>query len=172
MSVKELSITLRESARQKGLCDEWYNSWKDDTSEDSLAKKMYKGLDFVLKHHWPTNDFIKENFSTEFLRKVNVYVNDRYSIMNPKQSLILGDSDITIRYNAVGHGEIHVRDNSHVTLTAKTRSFVIVHLYEKAEIDASQIDSAKVVLIKHSKNVNIATKGNVTIKEEYDYLAK
>lgn len=170
MNEIELSRTLRESARSNGLCDPWYDEWQDDSSAETLAEKMYKGLDFCLKHHWPSNDFIKENFGLDFRREVNVYVDDKHSVINPKQSLILGKSDITIRFNSNGHGEIHVRDNSRVKLTAKTRSFVIVHLYENAYIYAEQTELAKVVLVKHSKDVTVVTEGNVTIKEEYDYL--
>lgn len=170
METIELSKTLRESARQKGLCDEWYNDWEDDTNAETLVEKMYKGLDFVLKHHWPSNDFIKENFNLGFLRNNKVFVDDKYSVMDPEQSLILGKSEITIRYNAAHHGIIHVRDNSSVKLTAKNRCFVIVHLYDKAHIDASQFDSARIVLIKHSDDVTFIAGKNVTIKEEYDYL--
>ncbi len=165
-----LSTTLRESARSNGLCDEWYKEWEDDTSEERLAEKMYRGLDFVLKHHWPENNFIKDNFTLDFRRKVNVFVDDKYSIINPKHSLILGTSDITIRYNAKGKGNIHVRDNASVKLTAKTFSFVIVHLYENAYVEAEQFDYAKIVLIKHSPDVVIVGEENLTVKEEYDYL--
>lgn len=170
MDSVELSKTLRESARQKGLCDTWYNKWKDNTSNESLVAKMYKGLDFVLKHHWPSNAFIKENFSQDFLRESHVFVDDKHSVVNPNQSLVLGDSEITFRYNAAGHGEIHIRDNSSVKLSAKNRSFVIVHLYENAHIEAIQSDTATLTLIKHSHDVSVVTDGNVTVKEEYDYL--
>lgn len=161
-----LSKTLRESARSHGLCDQWYGEWEDDSSAETLAAKMYKGLDFCILHHWPSNDFIKENFSQDFRHKVNVYVDDRHSALNPRQTLILGKSDITIRYNAANHGEVYIRDNSIVKLTAKNRSFVIVHLYDSARIDATQCDSAKVVVIKHSHNVAVTTGGIVTVKKE------
>lgn len=170
MDSVELSKTLRESARQNGLCDTWYNEWKDNTSKESLVAKMYKGLDFVLKNHWPSNAFIKENFSQDFLREAHVYVDDKHSALNPNQSLVLGESEITFRYNAAGHGDIHIRDNSSVKLTAKNRSFVIVHLYENAHIEAVQSDTATLTLIKHSHDVSIVTNGNVAVKEEYDYL--
>ncbi len=170
MNTTELSKTLRESARQNGLCDEWYNEWEDDSSAETLAAKMYKGLDFCILHHWPSNDFIKENFSQDFRHKVNVYVDDRHSALNPRQTLILGKSDITIRYNAANHGEVYIRDNSIVKLTAKNRSFVIVHLYEKACISTEQKDSAKIVMIKHSHDVTITHESSGDIKEEYDYL--
>lgn len=170
METIELSKTLRESARQKGLCDEWYNDWEDDTNAETLVEKMYKGLDFVLKHHWPSNDFIKENFNLGFLRKNKVFVDDKYSIVDPEQSLILGKSEIRVRYNAAHHGIIHVRDNSSVKLTAKNRCFVIVHLYDKAHIDANQFDSARIVLILHSTDATFIAGKDVTIKEEYNYL--
>ncbi len=170
METIELSKTLRESARQKGLCDEWYDDWSDDTNAETLVEKMYKGLDFVLKHHWPSNDFIKEHFDLAFRRKSKVFVDDKFSIVNPEQSLILGKSDITIRINAAHHGNIHVRDNSSVKLTAKNKCFVIVHLYDNAHVDASQFDSARIVLILHSTDATFIAGKNVTIKEEYNYL--
>ena len=170
METIELSKTLRESARQKGLCDEWYNDWKDDTNAETLVEKMYKGLDFVLKHHWPSNDFIKEHFNLDFRRKSKVFIDDKYSIVNPEQSLILGKSDIRIRFNAAHHGNIHVRDNSSVKLTAKNKCFVIVHLYDNAHVDASQFDSARIVLILHSTDATFIAGKDVTIKEEYNYL--
>lgn len=170
MDAVELSKTLRESARSNGLCNQWYEEWKDDTNAETLVEKMYKGLDFVLKHHWPSNEFIKEHFDLAFRRKSKVFVDDSFSIVNPEQSLILGKSDIRIRFNAASHGSIHVRDNSSLELTAKNRSFVIVHLYDNAHVDASQFDSAKIVLIRHSQDVTFIAGKNVTIKEELDYL--
>ena len=170
MDAVELSKTLRESARQNGLCDQWYDEWKDDCSEAALAEKMFKGLDFCIKHHWPSNEFIKDNFSLEFRRKVNVFVDDSRSVVNPEQSLVLGTSNVTLRYNGNSHGNIYVRDNSKVTVTAKNRSFVIVHLFDNSHVEASQFDSARIVLIRHSQDVTFIAGKNVTIKEELDYL--
>ena len=41
MDATELSKTLRESARSNGLCDQWYNEWKDSCSPKELAAKMF-----------------------------------------------------------------------------------------------------------------------------------
>lgn len=170
MNTRELNTALREEARFLGLCDPWYNAWKNNCKNEELVAKMYKGLDFCLKNHWPSNDFILKHFDLDFRRKSNVFVNDKYSVNNPKESLILGTSDMTVRYNAEFNGNIHVRDNSSVKLSAKGRSFVIVHLYEKAYIQAEQFDSAKIVLVKHSPDVTIIAETNIKVREEYDYL--
>ena len=131
---------------------------------------MYKGMDFCLKHHYPANNFIEGNFSRDFLRESKVFVNDKYSSVNPRQSIILGTSEVTFRYNMWNHGTIYVRDNASLKLSAKNRSFVIVHLFDEAYITAEQSDKAKIVIIKHSDKVTVIADQHIKITEEYDYL--
>lgn len=168
--MNELNRELKSQAVHLGLCKEWQKSWEKDWSKEKMVERMYKGLDFCLKHHWPSNDFITRHFDLGFLRQSNVFVNDKYSVCNPKQSLVLGSSEITFRYNAWGNGSIHVRDNSSAKIYAKNKSFVIVHLYEKAHVEAEQTDKATIVFIKHSQDVTIIADSKIKIREEYDYL--
>ena len=168
--MNELNKELKNQAIALGLCQPWQDSWKKDWSNVKMVEKMYKGMDFCLKHHWPSNDFITRHFDLGFLRQYNVFVNDKYSVCNPKQSLVLGSSEITFRYNAWYNGSIHIRDNSSVKIYARNKSFVIIHLYEKAYIEAEQTDKATIVIIKHSPDVTIVADTNIKVKEEYDYL--
>jgi hypothetical protein len=168
--MNDLNKELKNQAIALGLCKPWQDSWKKDWPTEKMVERMYKGLDFCLKHHWPANDFILKHFDQEFRRNGNVYVNDKYSVCNPKQSIVLGSSEITFRYNAWHIGTIHVRDKSSAKIFAKNKSFVIVHLYENAYIEAEQTDKAIIVLIKHSSNVTIVAGKNIKVKEEYDYL--
>ena len=168
--MNELNKDLRNQAIHLGLCDDWQKLWRKDWSQEKMVEMMFRGLDFCLKYHYPSNDFIIKHFDQDFRRKNNVFVNDKYSTNNPKESLILGTSDITIRYNTWNHGNIHVRDNASVKLTAKNSSFVIAHLYENAFIEAEQLDKARIVLVKHSEKVTIVAEKNIKIREEYDFL--
>lgn len=166
MTNKELSITLREEARFLGLCDEWYGKWQDDCSPDELITKMYAGMDFVIEHHWPSNDAIKTRFDLNTLRRRNVFVDDKRSFVNARESLILGNSNITARYNAWQHGVIYIRDNSTLQLTAKNFSFVLVHVYDNAIVNATQEGKARIAIVKHSADVKITTAGDIRIREE------
>lgn len=168
--MNELNKELKNQAIALGLCEQWKEAWKKGWSKERMIERMFTGLDFCLKHHWPSNDFIIRHFDVDFLRQNNVFVNDKYSVCNPKQSLVLGSSEITFRYNAWHNDSIHIRDNSSVKIYARNKSFVIVHLYEKAYIEAEQTDKATIVLIKHSPDVNIVADKNIKVKEEYDYL--
>ena len=166
----ELNKELRSQAVHLGLCDDWKKLWKKNWSNEKMVEQMYKGLDFCLKNHWPANEYILKHFDLDFRRKSNVYVNDKYSVVNPKQSLVLGKSEITFRYNGWSSGNIHIRDNSSAKVTVKNKSFVIVHLYENAYCVAEQLDKAKVVLVKHSPNVTVVAGKEIKVTEEYDYL--
>ncbi len=168
--MNELNKELRDNAISLGLCNEWQQLWQKDWSREKMAEMMFRGLDFCLKHRYPTNDFIINHFDLDFRRKSNVFVDDKYSIVNPKQSLILGTSEITARYNAWNHGTIYIRDNASLKLITKNRCFVIVHLFDEAYVTAEQLDKSKIVLIKHSDKVTIVADSNIKIREEYDYL--
>jgi len=168
--MNDLNKELREQAVHLGLCTDWQKLWNKNWTQEKMVERMYKGLDFCLKHHYPSNDFIIRHFSTDFRRRNNVFVNDRYSVVNPKESLVLGTSDVTVRYNGHAYGNIHVRDNAHVKVMARNRSFVLVHLYENACVNAEQYDNAKIILIKHAANAHILAPANIKVREEYDYL--
>ena len=168
--MNELNKDLRNQAIHLGLCKDWQKLWNKDWSQEKMVERMYKGLDFCLQFHYPANDYIIKHFDLDFRRKHNVFVNDKYSVNNPKESLVLGNSDVTFRYNGHSYGNIHIRDNSETKVIARNVSFVIVHLYENAYVDAEQIDNSKIVLVKHSRNVTIVAEKNIKIREEYDYL--
>lgn len=168
--MNELNKELKNQAIALGLCQPWQESWKKDWSNEKMVERMYCGLDFCLKYHWPSNDFITRHFDLNFLRQNNIFVNDKYSVCNPKQSMVLGSSEMTFRYNAWGNGSIHIRDNSSAKIFARNKSFVMIHLYEKAYIEAEQQDKATIVIISHSPDVTIIADKNIKVKEEYDYL--
>ena len=169
MTTKELNNTLREEGRFLGMCDEFYNE-KWDYSPEQLVQRMFKGIDFCLKHHWPSNEFIKRNFKRDFLRSQGVFVDDEYSICNVQESLVLGGSRIRYRYSGNYYGNIRVRDLSMAEVTARGDGLVILHLFERACAKVEQSEKAKVAVIKHSPNVIVTASDGVRVVEEFDYL--
>ena len=165
-----LNKDLKDQAVALGLCGDWQKLWSKNWSREKMVERMYKGLDFCLQYHYPSNDFILKHFDLDFRRKSNVFVNDEYSVCNPKESLVLGTSNVTFRYNGFSYGNIHVRDNSSAKVIARNISFVIVNLYENASVTVEQLDNAKIVLVKHSDKVSIVAPSNIKVREEYDYL--
>ncbi|MBR1556693.1 MAG: hypothetical protein IJ647_02855 [Prevotella sp.] len=169
--MKKLNSDLRNDAISFGLCDQWQGDWKNDWDREKLVAKMYQGMDFCLKYRYPSKQFILDNFEQEFRRKSCVLVDDKYSLLNPQNALLLGNSESTIRMNAHNSATIYMRDESHVKLFASGLSFVIVHLLESAQVEVETKDNAHVVVITHSKFASLITGcQDVVYKEEYDWL--
>ena len=180
MSDNELSIKLREDARKLGLCDQWYGEWKDATSREELADKMKRGLDFCIKHRWPSKDFIKHNFSQDFLRDNGVLVDDRRSypvrdenrrLVYIKEYVLMGDSHATIRYTFRPHMcNVWVLNNSSVRVELKYGAYAMVHLFDNATAEIVTDLTCKSMVIRHSPDAKVIKNGIVTTKDEFHYL--
>lgn len=180
MNEKDLSIRLREDARKIGLCDQWYGEWKDETSKEELVSKFKRGLDFCLKHRWPSMSFIKQNFDQDFLRRHGILVDDirSFPIRDENRRLIylndfviLGYSHSIIRYSfRPNMCNVWVCDTSHVKIDVKYGAFIMLHLFDKATADVVTDLVSKVTVIRHSPNVKLKKQGVVVVKDEFHYL--
>lgn len=171
MDKTALNTMLRNEAVKLGICEKGLKEWEEDMADAELIAFGFRNIDFLLQHHWPANDTLKSVWPKDFLRSNNVFVDDKYSVNNAERSLVLGGSNVTMRYNGWSIGVVCVRDNSELTVTAKNRSHVIIHVFDNSKVSVTQFDAAKVSVIKHSHDAVIGTDGNnIEIKEEYEYL--
>lgn len=91
-------------------------------------------------------------------------------MMNPEQALLVGCSESNIRFNGNNSGTLWITDKATANITAKGRSFVIVHLLEQAQVEIKQEDGAKVAVILHSNQAVVTSDDDITIKYELDFL--
>lgn len=168
--MESINHKLREKAVSLGLCKEWQGMWNQDFDNDELADMMYRGIDFCIMNRYPSKEFLTDNFSLEFLRDKKIFVNDRRSTNNPENSIAIGKSEVKYRFNGSNSGNIYALDGSNIKVISKNRSFAIVHAFDNSHISAEQYDAAKLIVLRHSPNVSVATVGNVTVKDEFDYL--
>lgn len=181
MNISELNNKLRADAIKMGLCNDWQNNvWNREMSQDELVGLFKRGLDFCIKHRWPTKTFIKHNFSQDFLRLHGILVDDTRSypvrdanrrLMYLREYVLLGKSNATIRYSFRPHiCNVWVCDNAHVTVYVKYGAFILIHLFDKATADVHTDLVSKVTVIRHTPDVRIKKNGVVTIKDEFHYL--
>lgn len=170
MSEKELNKELKEKAIACGLCQQWQNEWQCDWSMEKMISQFYRGLDFFLKKRFVSNSFIKKNVPIEFRRSNGILVDDKYSLVNPENAILLGKSESTIRINGSKASHVYVTDKGKLTVIAKNRAFVLVHLLDDASVDAQAFDSARLVVIQHSNGVSIKTNDLAIVKREFGFL--
>lgn len=166
MNKKELNNSLRTKAVSCGLCNDWQKEWRQDWNLDRMVSQFYRGIDFFIDKRFVSNEFIKDNFNKDFLRRNGIIVDDTYSMVNPLYSILVGKSKSTIRMNGYKAGTTYILDNSEVNVKASGKSFIIVHAYGCAKINAEQDDKARVVVIKHSTQCHVVAKENIKVVEE------
>lgn len=167
---KELNKTLRESAIKNGLCAQWQKEWEKDWDIEHMISQFFRGLDFYLKNRFMTNDFMKENFDIDIRRSHNILVDDDYSLSNPQQALIVGNSNAIVDVNAWSVTTIYATDDSYTKVTAKDNSFVMIHLFDSAQVNINKKDYSNVNVYIHSKNAVVITDDDVKIRENLKYL--
>lgn len=165
-----LSAELRSMARKLNLCDKWFSEWRDDTDKQGLIDKYHRGSDFCVKHHYPSNEYISAHFERDLLRGNGILVDDDYSLLNPVNAMILGNSKSTIRINGRHHAVIHVRDNADVKIVAKNEAFVLVHVLDSATVHAEGFNTSRLVVFRNSKSANITVTGKAITEDDLDYL--
>ena len=123
MTDRELNIALREMARSNGLCDKWFESWKDDDTIDECLDRYVRGFDFAVKNDYPPIDFIRRNFRKDDLHRHNIYVDE-------KVDMTIGNGI----YIFLGHctGNVKVED-----LVAAT-----LYLRHECDLSVSSVDGA------------------------------
>ena len=171
MDNSSLNTILRKEAVSLGICDKVLDAWRTDMRDGALIELGYRNIDFLLKHHWPSNETLKGAWPKDFLRSNAVIVDDRWSLNNPESSLVLGSSKATLRYNGWNIGRVYVRDSSQIVVSAKNKSTVFVHAFEKAWIFTEQYDEARIIIIRHSDSAVVTQScGIARVKDEFDYL--
>lgn len=168
MNKTELNERLRKAAIDCGLCEQWQHEWENDWDSTKMISQFYRGIDFFLDKRFISNEFIKENFDKDFLRKWGILVDDTYSLLNARHAILIGDSTSTIRINNHNVSEIYVIDNSKAKIIAKDNAKVIVRLLGKAQIEVEKKGSANVTVINHSKDSVIISNDNIKIREDYN----
>ena len=168
MKVKELNSCLRNFALQNDMCENYKKLWKKDWSRLEMVNHFYRTFDFYLSKRFVQKEFIKENFDKKFLRENGILVDDTYSLLNPKQAVLIGNSKSNIRVNGMAVSTINLTDESEADVTVKWNSFVLIHMYDKAKLEITQFDNANATVIIHSDDCKFISTGNVKIKREIE----
>lgn len=170
--MSELSNTLKQEAIGHGLCEAWQNGWKDNSTQQELINKYLRGIDFCLQHHWPTADFIRNNFCLDLLRRNGILANDRISIRDKEEIVISGNSDIIVRIDGNTSSRIYIGDNSKARIFVKNHEKVIIEVRDKAyvEVFADDYYHPDVSVYEYSENSTVVAADNVKYTKEEDYL--
>ena len=142
----ELNIVLREMARSAGLCDPWYEEWKDDSTIDECIDRYVRGFDFAVEKDYPPLDFIRKNFRKEDLHRHHIFLDEEVSIGNAESGIwiFLGDCVGSICFRGFSVGTVYIRHNTNIKIVSEDMAKVFMSQYDDACAETVPIDMSTI----------------------------
>lgn len=153
METKELNKMLRDRARELGLCDKWYKEWDKKSTRQELIEKYIKGIDFCIKHDYPNLDFAREYFPKNQLVQNGIFLDGKVEGCNIKTAVLLGNSNGNLKYEGQKAGDVYVRHQSDVVITAEGGARVFVEVYDDSKVIAKTDETSKIFVYYHGGEV-------------------
>lgn len=158
---KDISKELKNEAVGLGLCTEWAEGWGKPTN-DELVDKYVRGIDFCIKHDYPSCEYMKKHFDG-VMQKHGVFVNDTLDLVNPKMVIANGNTSGKLVYNSYSVGTIYVRHNSNLDIKVSGNAIVAIETYDNCRLSVHQSENSKVFVYDHGGHIE--TFGKVVVKD-------
>lgn len=152
MTDKELSVTLREMAREQTkmpMCADGYNDWPDEQNMEELLERYIKFFDFNTANDFPSKDFLKRNVPIEDLHRHHIYIDEKIDIANATKGpwIFLGECEGTITFEGFSTATIYIRHQCHIRIIAKDYAKIFPRCYDTSECECEHYDRSVCVLL-------------------------
>jgi hypothetical protein len=162
----KLNKELANTAKRKGVCKEWFNRLQNTEDKGELIKMYLEGIDFCLSNEFPTNAYIREHF-VGTCEAYGVFLDETINVVNSRFVVALGTCEGSADYSAFGVGQVFIKHDSRVHITASDNAFVMVDIFDNSEVTVTVKDNAKVCVNNYGGKLSITTDsepGNAIIK--------
>lgn len=153
---------LKKEAIRLGLCNEWQNEWGKPTRQE-LIDKYVKGIDFCIKHNYPSNEYIVENFTQQELNDNGIFVNERFEVVNPKRLICNGDCNGVCRISSYISKDMYIRGNSIVVIYLEENSRAFIRIYDNCTVKVVAAKNAIAFVYHYGGDVIV--EGDVKIRK-------
>lgn len=165
---KNLGKMLKSQARKLGACDKGLDNL-EKLNEQELINRYVHFVDFAISADFPSNDFIKNNFSKELLNHNNIYIDSNVERRNARQIVIIqGKCSGNLYYDGFNTADIYVRHDSNIVIDCCRMSKIFINVYDNAKVKVCQRDGASVYVYKHGDKCKVTTEGEVMQRKSED----
>ena len=161
----DLNERLKSEAREKGLCDMWFENW-GNPDKQGLIEKALHGMNFLCEHDFPSLDFIKMNFDAGQLRDNNFFIDEEVHRRNMGRVVALnGRCSVMLLYDGYSVADIYIRHDCDVVIDVNGCAKVFVTVYDRANVKVRQGGMGRVYVYKNDDSCIVETEGSVTMRE-------
>lgn len=163
--IKKINRELRAQAVKLGLCGQWQKKWDRDLTQEELVELYVDGIDFGIRHDWPSAEYMAKNFDHEVLHENGVWVNEEAEESFKGRMVLNGSCAGDLHFGGIDVVTIYVRHTSSVRIVVDGYAMVFVMLYDKASVEIVNRSVRKQKVITYSDGCSVTYSGDVDIRE-------
>ncbi len=156
-----------------------HSRWKPDQEADKMRLRLeetftyarFNGANVDLGHFVGGNKnspvpFIKKHFAGD-MEPYGIYLDDHIATRNSEYVVAFGACTGAAEYTDFAVGQVFVKQTGRLTISASGNAFVMVDIFDEAEVEVTATDNAKICVNQYGGSVATITDdgaGNVVIK--------
>ena len=167
MKDRELNKLLKDGAVLLGLCDKWQDEWDIRSTKEELINKYIKGIDFCIKHDYPSKDFIKDCFPKYLLNSKGIFVDEKNGdsddFSKAETVVLLGECRAAICYSSPCSKSVYIRHKSYADISVLGGAVAFIEMYDDSHLNLYTDMDSKAFVYLHGGSVESA--GNVVVRD-------
>lgn len=137
---------LLTAARRVDCCREYQRRIIKAKTLDELIGTYKDGLRFCLANDYPKKEYILQHFDREGLHRHGIFVDEQIDGMTHNRTMVaLGCCHGTLEFDDWEQRNIAIKHTGRVNVVAKNHTFIIVYIYDRAEVNIHLGGNASVV---------------------------
>lgn len=163
------SNDLKKQAIGLGLCAQWQGEWGNPT-DAQLADKYIKGIDFAIKHDWPSVEYIKAHFDKVLLHDKGIWCDE--PVTTPKRGIMVLNGHCTgvLNFSDWEVVSVYVRHDSNVLINVSKFARVAVSVYDGATVQVNGNGAHTAYVYPYGDDAQIIDSGNVIVRPRRNKL--
>ena len=146
----ELKKQLKQDGIAKGLCSQYQGLIDRSQSIEDLVRLFIRGIDFCIKHNYPTLEFMREHFKGISEPYGGFVDDDIPELRNMPDVVLNGHCRAFLEYDGYTVARVVARHNSEGAVNVSERSVVTIDAFDNVKLNvAVSGNDAKVYVNKY-----------------------
>lgn len=130
----ELKKQLKQDGIAKGLCSQYQGLIDRSQSIEALVRLFIRGIDFCIKHDYPTLEFMRKNFKGKS-EPFGAYVDDEIrGLRNVPDVVLNGDCKAFLEYGEYSVSRLFVRHGSLARIFVSGHAVLTIDAFDHSHL--------------------------------------
>lgn len=133
---------IAEEARNAGICSDWLDRILTTRTADTLVDMYYRGMDFCLRHQFPSVELFRAHDLVDVARQAGIFVEGEHRLGTPGMERLAVRGGATV-YIGTGAGAIFqgtASEGARLSVRADEGATLFLDVYDLARLDVLYSD--------------------------------